>query len=31
MFEHFKVNITPFNRERMVRVYLPKSYNENTS
>jgi predicted alpha/beta superfamily hydrolase len=31
MFEHFKVNITPFNRERMVRVYLPKSYHKDTS
>jgi predicted alpha/beta superfamily hydrolase len=31
MFEHFSVNITPFNRERMVRVYLPKSYQENLS
>jgi predicted alpha/beta superfamily hydrolase len=28
MFDHFTVNITPFNRERMVRVYLPKSYRE---
>jgi predicted alpha/beta superfamily hydrolase len=26
MFEHFKINITPFNRERLVRVFLPKSY-----
>lgn len=31
MFDHFKVNITPFNRERMVRVYLPKTYNEDSS
>jgi predicted alpha/beta superfamily hydrolase len=31
MFEHFMVNITPFNRERMVRVYLPKGYNEDES
>jgi predicted alpha/beta superfamily hydrolase len=31
MFEHFRVNITPFNRERMVRVYLPKSYQEDPS
>ncbi|MBM6617443.1 alpha/beta hydrolase [Bacillus suaedaesalsae] len=26
MFEHFEVNITPFNRERIVRVYVPNSY-----
>jgi predicted alpha/beta superfamily hydrolase len=31
MFEHFMVNITPFNRERMVRVFLPKGYIENDS
>lgn len=31
MFEHFKVMITPFNRERTVRVYLPKSYQEDTT
>lgn len=31
MFDHFNVNITPFNRERMVRVFLPKSYNEDDS
>jgi predicted alpha/beta superfamily hydrolase len=31
MFEHFTVNITPFNRERMVRVYVPKSYHEDLS
>jgi predicted alpha/beta superfamily hydrolase len=31
MFDHFIVNIIPFNRERMVRVYLPKSYYEDPS
>jgi predicted alpha/beta superfamily hydrolase len=31
MFEHFKVMITPFNRERTVRVYLPKTYHEELS
>jgi enterochelin esterase-like enzyme len=31
MFEHFKVNITPFNRDRIVRVYLPNSYNKDVS
>jgi predicted alpha/beta superfamily hydrolase len=29
MFEHFKVPITPLNRERTIRVFLPKSYHEN--
>lgn len=29
MFEHFEVTITPFNRKRMVRVYLPKGYQQN--
>lgn len=29
MFEHFEVTITPFNRKRMVRVYLPKGYQLN--
>jgi predicted alpha/beta superfamily hydrolase len=31
MFDHFSINITPFNRERMVRVFLPKSYSEDPS
>jgi predicted alpha/beta superfamily hydrolase len=31
MFEHFNVTITPFNRERTVRVYLPKGYENETS
>ncbi|SEN96863.1 Predicted hydrolase of the alpha/beta superfamily [Mesobacillus persicus] len=26
MFDYFKVNLTPFNSERMIRVYLPASY-----
>lgn len=29
MFEHFEVNISTLDRKRMVRVYLPKKYNEN--
>ncbi|QOY35464.1 alpha/beta hydrolase [Anaerobacillus isosaccharinicus] len=29
MFEHFEVTITPLNRKRMVRIYLPKSYHHN--
>ncbi|WP_421383482.1 alpha/beta hydrolase [Bacillus salacetis] len=28
MYEHFTVNITPLNRERTVRVYLPKGYSD---
>ncbi len=28
MYDHFEVTITPFNRKRLVRVYLPKSYSE---
>ncbi|WP_034759775.1 alpha/beta hydrolase [Rossellomorea vietnamensis] len=28
MYEHFEVNITPFNRKRKVRVYLPDDYHE---
>jgi predicted alpha/beta superfamily hydrolase len=31
MFEHFNVTITPFNRERTVRVFLPESYHEDTT
>jgi predicted alpha/beta superfamily hydrolase len=30
MFEHFQVTITPLNRTRMVRVYLPNHYYDNT-
>lgn len=29
MFEHFEVNISTLDRKRMVRVYLPKKYDEN--
>ncbi|WP_096155236.1 MULTISPECIES: alpha/beta hydrolase [Bacillus] len=28
MFEHFEVTITPLNRTRKIRVFLPKDYNE---
>lgn len=30
MFEHFEVTITPFNRKRLIRVYLPEDYYKNT-
>jgi predicted alpha/beta superfamily hydrolase len=30
MFEHFKAEITPLERERTVRVYLPDDYDENS-
>ncbi|KAA0549097.1 alpha/beta hydrolase [Bacillus sp. BGMRC 2118] len=30
MFEQFEVNITPLNRNRTVRVFLPNSYQVNT-
>lgn len=26
MYDYFKVNLTPFHSERMIRVYLPASY-----
>ncbi|RIW29212.1 alpha/beta hydrolase [Bacillus salacetis] len=29
MYEHFTVAMTPLNRERMIRVYLPNGYEEN--
>ncbi|MCA1053696.1 alpha/beta hydrolase [Rossellomorea aquimaris] len=31
MYENFEVNITPLNRKRRVRVYLPRSYKEDQS
>lgn len=30
MFEHFEVNITPFNQKRTVRVYVPNSYKDDS-
>jgi predicted alpha/beta superfamily hydrolase len=29
MFQHFEVSISTLDRKRMVRVYLPKQYNDN--
>ncbi|HYK73907.1 MAG TPA: alpha/beta hydrolase-fold protein, partial [Pseudoneobacillus sp.] len=28
MFDHFEVAITPFNRKRTVRIYLPNNYQQ---
>lgn len=30
MYEHFEITITPFNRKRIVRVYLPNDYQDNS-
>ncbi|MBN8191283.1 hypothetical protein JI667_03895 [Bacillus sp. NTK074B] len=30
MYEHFEVNMTPLNRKRTIRVYLPEDYHETT-
>ncbi|WP_064093523.1 alpha/beta hydrolase [Rossellomorea aquimaris] len=30
MYEHFEVKITPLNRKRLVRVYLPNDYQQET-